>query len=233
MRERRWLDLVKDYGCDISYHPGKANVVANALSMKNAVIAHLSVQRSLQAEIRRFELTVYARGDVPSLSTLTVQSTFRDRIRAGQASDEQLQMWRQRDESKGRRLYTVVDDIVRYHDRLWVPSSDSLRADILSEATAPCTLSTERTDGESKRVIQILEDLLRAWLIDFQGRLEPKLPLVEFTYNNNYQASIGIAPYDALCGRKCRFPLYCDVVGEKAELGLDIVSQTVELVVKI
>ncbi|XP_073035230.1 uncharacterized protein [Primulina eburnea] len=77
---------------------------------------------------------VYARGEAPNLATLTVQPTLRDRIRAGQTSDEQLQKWRQIDETKGQRLYAVVDGIVRYRDRLWVPDSDSLRADILSEA---------------------------------------------------------------------------------------------------
>ncbi|XP_075473290.1 uncharacterized protein LOC142504291 [Primulina tabacum] len=96
------------------YHLGKANAVADALSRKNAVIAQLSVQRPLQAEIQRFELSVYARGDVPNLSTLTVQLTLRDRIRVGQTSDEQLLKWRKWDEAKSRRLYTVVYGIVRY-----------------------------------------------------------------------------------------------------------------------
>ncbi|XP_073014595.1 uncharacterized mitochondrial protein AtMg00860-like [Primulina eburnea] len=95
-----------------------ANVVADALSRKHAVIAHLSVQRPLQAEIQIFELAVYARGEAPNLATLTVQPTLRDRIRAGQTSDEQLQKWRQRDEAKGQRLYAVVEDIVRYRDPL-------------------------------------------------------------------------------------------------------------------
>ncbi|XP_075515854.1 uncharacterized protein LOC142550662 [Primulina tabacum] len=82
-------------------------------------------------------------------------------------------------------------------------------------------------------MIQILEDLLRAFMIDFQGSWEMKLPLVEFTYNNSYHASIGVAPYEALYGRKCRSPVYLDEVGERAELGQDIVRQAAELVVKI
>ncbi|XP_073033824.1 uncharacterized protein [Primulina eburnea] len=110
-----------------------ANVVADVLSKKQAVIAHLSVQRPLQAEIQRFELAVYARVDAPNIITLIVQPTLRDKIRAGQTSDEQLQKCRQRGKDKGQRLYIVVNDIVRYKDRLWVPNSDSLRADILSE----------------------------------------------------------------------------------------------------
>ncbi|XP_073300506.1 uncharacterized protein [Primulina huaijiensis] len=87
-----------------------------------------------RAEIRRFELAVYAKDDAPNLATLAVQTTLRDRIRAGQTSDEQLQKWRRRDEAKSQRLYTVVDDIVRYMDHLCDPYSDSVRADILSEA---------------------------------------------------------------------------------------------------
>ncbi|XP_073311037.1 uncharacterized protein [Primulina huaijiensis] len=65
------------------------------------------------------------------------------------------------------------------------------------------------------------------------GSWEPKLPLLEFTYNNSYQESIGIAPYEALYERKYRSPVYWDEVEERAELRPDIVSQIVELVVKI
>ncbi|XP_073275416.1 uncharacterized protein [Primulina huaijiensis] len=111
-----------------------ANVIAEALRRKNALISHLSVQRPLQAEIQSFELAFYAKGDAPNIATLTVQPTLRDRIWTWQTSYEQLQKWRQRDEAKSRRHYTVVDDIVKYRDRLWVPNSDSPRADILSEA---------------------------------------------------------------------------------------------------
>ncbi|XP_075478804.1 uncharacterized protein LOC142519654 [Primulina tabacum] len=65
------------------------------------------------------------------------------------------------------------------------------------------------------------------------GSWELKLPLVDFTYHKSYQKSIGMAPYEALYGRKCRSPVYWDDVGERAELGPDIFSQTIELVVKI
>ncbi|XP_073030743.1 uncharacterized protein [Primulina eburnea] len=111
MRQRRWLELVKDYDCDTRYYLGKSN-----------------------EEIQIFELAVHARGDAPSLSTLTVQSTLRDRNRAGQSSNEQLQKWRLRDESKGPKLYSVEDGIFRYCDGLWVLSGDSLRENIMKEA---------------------------------------------------------------------------------------------------
>ncbi|XP_073277686.1 uncharacterized protein [Primulina huaijiensis] len=70
-------------------------------------------------------------------------------------------------------------------------------------------------------------------MIEFQGSWKPKLPLVEFAYTNSYQASIGMAPYETLYGRKCRSLVYWEEVGERSQLGPDIVSQTTELVVKM
>ncbi|XP_075481118.1 uncharacterized protein LOC142521828 [Primulina tabacum] len=133
MTQWRWLELVKDYDCDISYHPGKANVVGDALSWKTAVITQLSFQRPLQSEIHQFELAVYARGEAPNLATMKVQSTLKDRIHERQSTDEQLQKWRLRHEAKGRKRYSEVHDIVRYRDRLWVSSGDSLREVIMKE----------------------------------------------------------------------------------------------------
>ena len=54
------------------------------------------------------------------------------------------------------------------------------------------------------------------------------MPLVEFSYNDNFQTSIGLAPYDALYGRKCRSPVYWDDVSERKLLGLDLVQVTTE-----
>ncbi|GJR74412.1 putative reverse transcriptase domain-containing protein [Tanacetum coccineum] len=59
------------------------------------------------------------------------------------------------------------------------------------------------TDGQSERTIQTLEDMLRACVIDFGNGWEGHLPLIEFSYNNSYHASIKAAPFEALYGRKC------------------------------
>ena len=64
------------------------------------------------------------------------------------------------------------------------------------------------TDGQSERTIQVLEDMLGACVLDLKGRWEEHLPLVEFAYNNSYQASIQMTPYEALYGRLCRSPIY-------------------------
>ncbi|GKG35966.1 reverse transcriptase domain-containing protein, partial [Tanacetum coccineum] len=62
------------------------------------------------------------------------------------------------------------------------------------------------TDGQSERTIQTLEDMLRAHVIDFGKGWEKHLPLVEFSYNNSYHASIKAAPFEALYDRKCQSP---------------------------
>ncbi|GKB98783.1 putative reverse transcriptase domain-containing protein [Tanacetum coccineum] len=64
-----------------------------------------------------------------------------------------------------------------------------------------------QTDGQSKRTIQTLEDMLRACVIDFGNGWVKHLPLVEFLYNNSYHASIMAAPFEALYGRKFRSPV--------------------------
>ena len=61
-------------------------------------------------------------------------------------------------------------------------------------------------DGQFEQTIQILEDMLRACVQDLKGSWDEDLPLVEFVYNISYQASIQMAPYEALYGRPCRSP---------------------------
>nr|GFB65091.1 reverse transcriptase domain-containing protein [Tanacetum cinerariifolium] len=63
------------------------------------------------------------------------------------------------------------------------------------------------TDGQSERTIQTLEDMLRACVIDFRKGWVNYLPLVKFSYNNSYHASIKTAPFEALYGRKFRSPV--------------------------
>ena len=64
-----------------------------------------------------------------------------------------------------------------------------------------------QADGQLERVIQVLKDMLRSCVIDYEGSWDRHIPLVEFVYNNNFQSSIGMTPYEALYGRKCRTPL--------------------------
>ncbi|GJV51495.1 putative reverse transcriptase domain-containing protein [Tanacetum coccineum] len=58
------------------------------------------------------------------------------------------------------------------------------------------------TDGQSERTIQTLEDMLRAYVLDFGKNWDRHLPLVDFSYNNSYHTNIKAAPFEALYGRK-------------------------------
>ena len=76
----------------------------------------------------------------------------------------------------------------------------------------------------------MLEDALRACVLDHKGSWEEQLPLVEFAYNNSYQASIQMAPYEALYGRPCRSPLCWVELGESSITGPDLIRDTSEKV---
>ncbi|XP_058219425.1 uncharacterized protein LOC131329998 [Rhododendron vialii] len=85
-----------------------------------------------------------------------------------------------------------------------------------------------QTDGQSERTIQILEDMLQACVMDFRGSWEDHLPLVEFAYNNSYQSSIEMAPYEALYGRPCRSSVCWTELGKAMLVGLDLIKETSE-----
>nr|GEX11198.1 putative reverse transcriptase domain-containing protein [Tanacetum cinerariifolium] len=88
-------------------------------------------------------------------------------------------------------------------------------------------------DRQSERTIQTLEDMLRAYVIDFRKEWEKHFPLVEFSYNNSHHASIKAAPYEALYGRKCRSPVCWAEVGDVQLTGPEIIHETTKKIVKI
>ncbi|GKB83238.1 putative reverse transcriptase domain-containing protein [Tanacetum coccineum] len=89
------------------------------------------------------------------------------------------------------------------------------------------------TDGQSKRTIQTLKDMLRAYVIDFVKGWERHLPLEEFSYNNSYHASIKATPFEALYGQKCRSPVCWAEVGDVQLTGPKIIHETTEKIVPI
>ncbi|GJW11488.1 putative reverse transcriptase domain-containing protein [Tanacetum coccineum] len=89
------------------------------------------------------------------------------------------------------------------------------------------------TDGQCERTIQTLEDMLRACVIDFGKGWEEHLPLVEFSYNNSYHASIKAAPFEALYGQKCISPICWAEVRDVQLTGPEIIYETTEKIVQI
>ena len=76
----------------------------------------------------------------------------------------------------------------------------------------------------------MLEDMLRTCVLDHKGSWEEQFPLVEFAYNNSYQASIQMTPYEALYGRPCRSPICWTEAGECSVTGPDLIRDTSEKV---
>jgi hypothetical protein len=82
-----------------------------------------------------------------------------------------------------------------------------------------------QTGGQTERVNQILEDMLQACVISFGKNWEKCLPFAEFSYNNSFQSSLGMAPFEALYGRKCRTPLNWSETGERQFFGPDMIKE--------
>ncbi|GJW36043.1 putative reverse transcriptase domain-containing protein [Tanacetum coccineum] len=90
-----------------------------------------------------------------------------------------------------------------------------------------------QTYGQSERTIQTLEDMLRACVMDFGKGRDRHLPLIEFSYNNNYHMCIKAAPFEALYGRKCRSPICWAEVGDTQLTRPEIVRETKEKIIQI
>jgi hypothetical protein len=93
-----------------------------------------------------------------------------------------------------------------------------------------CTAFHPQSQGQVERVNQVLEDMLRACVISFGKKWEESLPYAEFSYNNSYQASLKMAPFEVLYGCKCRTPLNWSKTGERSLVGPDIIQQAEEQV---
>ncbi|TYH10761.1 hypothetical protein ES288_A07G202600v1 [Gossypium darwinii] len=128
------------------------------------------------------------------------------------------------------RLHGVPLSIIfgrdpRFTSRFWRKLQEALRTKLnFSTAFHP------QTNDQLERIIQILEDLLWCCFLEFQGGWERYLPLVEFTYNNSYQSSLKMAPYEALYGRRCRTPLNWTELRENQIHGVNLVKETEEKV---
>ncbi|KAA0066515.1 pol protein [Cucumis melo var. makuwa] len=90
-----------------------------------------------------------------------------------------------------------------------------------------------QTDGQTERLNQVLEDMLRACALEFLGSWDSHLHLMEFAYNNSFQATIGMAPFEALYGKCCRSPVCWGEVDEQRLMGPELVQSTNEAIQKI
>nr|AAM01049.1 putative polyprotein [Oryza sativa Japonica Group]ABB47061.1 retrotransposon protein, putative, Ty3-gypsy subclass [Oryza sativa Japonica Group] len=309
LRQRRWLELIKDYDVRIHYHPGKANVVADALSRKSRcnTLGVRGIPPELHQQMEALNLSMVGRG---FLATLEAKPTLLDQIREAQKNDpdmhgilknmkqefvalcdvcqrvkaehqrpagllQPLQVPEWKWDEIGMDFITGLPKTQDGYDSIWVvvdrltkvarfipvkttyggnKLAELYFARIVSLHGVPKKIVSDRgsqftshfwkklqeelgtrlnfstayhpqTDGQTERLNQILEDMLRACVLDFGKAWDKSLPYAEFSYNNSYQASIQMAPYEALYGRKCRTPLLWDQVGESQVFGTDIMRE--------
>ncbi|GJU59721.1 putative reverse transcriptase domain-containing protein [Tanacetum coccineum] len=137
-------------------------------------------------------------------------------------------------------IWVIVDRLTK--SAIFVPMRETDPMDKLARMSLHNALGTSldmstayhpQTDRQSKRTIQTLENMLCACAIDFGKGWVNHLPLVEFSYNNSYHASIKATPFEALYGQKCRSPVCWAEVREVQLTGPEIVQETTKKIIQI
>ena len=137
LRQRRWMELLKDYDCTIDYHPGKANVVADALSRKSTCsLAYMqTIQLPLMVELRELgaELRMHASGEL--FASFQLRLILVDRILEAQLEDPYLMSMRKKIVEGEQSDFAIRDDgALVISSRLCVLETEELKRQILEEA---------------------------------------------------------------------------------------------------
>nr|GFA59482.1 putative reverse transcriptase domain-containing protein [Tanacetum cinerariifolium] len=128
----------------------------------------------------------------------------------------------------GTPVLIICDRDGRFTSNFWKTFQKALGTNLdMSAAYHP------ETDRQSERTIQTFKDMLRACMIDFEKGWVKHLPLVEFSYNNSYHASIKVASYEALYGSKCRSSVCWADVGEAQLTGPEMIQETTKKIILI
>ena len=123
LRQRRWMELIKDYDCLIDYHPGKANVVADASSRKS-----VQMLRALNAHFSLLD-------DGAIVAKLIAKSDLLNRVLEAQKNDEKISAIVNHSREGKETEFTVNEDGFEYYrDRICIPNDDELKKSILEEA---------------------------------------------------------------------------------------------------
>nr|GEU36455.1 putative reverse transcriptase domain-containing protein [Tanacetum cinerariifolium] len=237
MRRRRWIELFSDYGCEIRYHPGKANMVDDALSRKERVkpkrkgLDEMIEQRSDGTLYYLDRIWVPLKGDVRTLiideAHKSKHSVHQELIRCimtleiGISIDFVTKL--PRTSSRHGTIWVIVDRLTK--SAHFLPMREDYKMDRLAR------LYLNEIVARHGVPISIISDSnnrfrSRAYVLDFGGSWDVHLPLVEFSYNNSYHFSMRCALFEALYGRKCRSPIMWAEVGEGQLIEPELMQKT-------
>ncbi|GJW50608.1 putative reverse transcriptase domain-containing protein [Tanacetum coccineum] len=202
MRQRRWLELLSDYDCEIRYHPGKANVVADALSQK---------ERSKPLRVRALVMTIglnLPKQILSAQSEARKEENFINKDLRGMINKLEPRM--------------LVDDTLEKLTRQYLK-------EVVSKHGVPVSIISDRDGKFTSHFWKSLHKALGTRL-DMSTAYHPETDGQKFSYNNSYHTSIKAAPFEALYGRKCRSPTMlaevgCNQNGDK----LNFIEEPVEI----
>lgn len=136
MRQRRWLELLKDYDVAIQYQPGKANFVADALSRKTTRALNYIITRQplLLGEMNRMDLEVVIQGSSAIHAAITAQPAIMLEIKLKQKEDPKLQKIREQIEAAPHPDFVVMDDMLKFRGRICVPNDSEIKQQIMGKS---------------------------------------------------------------------------------------------------
>nr|GEV96300.1 putative reverse transcriptase domain, ribonuclease H-like domain, aspartic peptidase domain protein [Tanacetum cinerariifolium] len=255
MRQRRWIELLSDYYCKIRYHP------AHTEAMKEESLGRLlkPLFEIRSNGIRYFKGRIWL-SLFGGIRDMIMHESHKSKYSVHPGSDKMYQdlkklyWWSNmkadtppllekitmdfvlglpRTPSRYDSIWVIVDRLTKSAHFLSMKKTDSIEKlaqlylkEIVCRHGMPM-------DGQSERTIQTLKNMLQACVIDFGNSWDRHLPLVEFSYNNSYHASIKAAPFEALYGRKYRSPVCWSEVGDSQITGLELIRETTEKIVQI
>ncbi|GJS06755.1 putative ribonuclease H-like domain-containing protein [Tanacetum coccineum] len=215
------LELLADYDCEIRYHPGKANVVADALSQKERIkpLRCLTCSRVLKRVQKPSGLLIQP--EIPTWKWERITMEFVTKLPKTSSGHD--------------TIWVIVDRLTKSTHFIPTKATDSMETltmlyikEIVSRHGVLISIISDRDNPFTSRFWQSIQNAL-----DFgQGR-ERHLPLVEFSYNSNYHANIKVAQFEALYGRKCRSPVCWAEVGDCSNHGTELIMKTTEKIVQI
>ncbi|KAJ8754711.1 hypothetical protein K2173_011126 [Erythroxylum novogranatense] len=191
LRQRRWIELLKDYDLLIEYHPGKANVVADALSRKSSIAHVRAVYLPLLEEMVKLKISLKQEEPDCLLATFR-QVKAEHQAPSGKLRPLSIPEW------KWQRVtmdfLMVSDRDPRFTSRFWGSLQEALGTKLhFSIAFHP------QTDGQSERTIRTLEGMLRACVMDFKGAWDEHLPLGVMRFGKKGKLSPRyVGPYEIL-----------------------------------